>query len=509
MRRLDKQFFRDNFLGLSLTLVGLLSLALSGVFYVNHRQFGRFALASGGGLDGADIDMLERQNKAYERIADAVTPAVVSIQSTQAVKVQQSPFTMDPFFRQFFGDMFPQMGVPRQYREHALGSGVIVSPEGYILTNNHLIKNASSVDVLLSDKRNFKAKVVGADAQTDLAVLKIDARSLPMASLGDSSTLHVGDTVMAFGNPFSLNFTVTRGTVSALGRTEYHIEDLQNFIQTDAAINPGNSGGPLVDVRGQVVGVNTAILSGNSGPGGEGGSIGIGFAIPINMAKHVMQDLIKSGKVSRGYLGVSIGPVSEDYAKEFNAPDTLGAFVQDVTPDGPADKAGVKNGDIIRKLNGQTIKDNTQLQMAVVDMNPGAEVTLDVLRNGKPMTIRVRLGERPENLSATAGTSRGSREGTLKGIEVQNLTPDIRSQLGLPENVEGVVITQIDPSSPAAEARLQEGDVIESVDRQPARNVIEFNRLAAQAKGRTLLRIIHQGQGLFVVITPGDGGDNQ
>jgi len=194
MRRLDKQFFRDNFLGLSLTLVGLLSLALSGVFYVNHRQFGRFALASGGGLDGADIDMLERQNKAYERIADAVTPAVVSIQSTQGVKVQQSPFTMDPFFRQFFGDMFPQMGVPRQYREHALGSGVIVSPEGYILTNNHLIKNASSVDVLLSDKRNFKAKVVGADAQTDLAVLKIDARSLPMASLGDSSTLHVGDT---------------------------------------------------------------------------------------------------------------------------------------------------------------------------------------------------------------------------------------------------------------------------------------------------------------------------
>jgi serine protease Do len=342
-----------------------------------------------------------------------------------------------------------------------------------------------------------------------LAVLKIDARSLPVASLGDSGTLHVGDTVMAFGNPFNLNFTVTRGTVSALGRSQYRIEEFQNFIQTDAAINPGNSGGPLVDVRGQVVGVNTAILSGNSGPGGEGGSIGIGFAIPINMAKHVMQDLINTGKVTRGYLGVAIYPVTEDYAKEFNAPDTSGAFVQDVTAGGPADKAGLKDGDIIRKINGQTVSDSGQLQAIVTGMDPGSEATLDVLRNGNPMTIRVTLGERPATLSATAGTSRGPAEGALKGIEVQNLTANIRDQLGLPESVEGVVIAQIDPNSSAAQAGLQEGDVIESIDRQPVKNVIEFNRLAAKAKGRTLLRVNRQGQGMYVVITPGgdDGGD--
>jgi serine protease Do len=511
MRPIDRRFFRDNFWGLSLTLVGVLCLALSGIFYLNHRQFGRFALASGGGLDGADIEMLERQNKAYERIADAVTPAVVSIQSTSVVKVEQSPFSMDPFFRQFFGDMFPQLNVPRQYREHALGSGVIVSPDGYILTNNHVIKNATSVDVALSDKRNFKAKVVGADPQTDLAVLKIDGRSLPIASLGDSTTLHVGDTVMAFGNPFNLNFTVTRGTVSALGRSQYQIEQIQNFIQTDAAINPGNSGGPLVDVRGQVVGINTAILSGNSGPGGEGGSIGIGFAIPINMAKHVMQDLINSGKVTRGYLGVGLdpNPITDDLAKEFHSPDTAGALVENVSPGAPAEKAGIKVGDIIRKVNGHTVSDSGQLTAMVTEMNPGSEVTLDILRDGKPMSIRLTLAERPANLNAQGSQGPATKEGTLRGIEPQNLTPEIRDQLGLPENLEGVVIAQIDPNSPAAQAGLQEGDVIESIDRQPVRNVIEFNRMAAKAKGRTLLYVNRQGQAEFVVINPADGGGEQ
>src|SRR2546421_279309 len=229
---------------------------------------------------------------------------------------------------------------------------------------------------MLTNKRIYKAKIVGADPDTDIAVLKIGARDLPTVPLGDSSTLHAGDTVMAFGNPFGLNFTVTRGTVSALGRSQFRIEPLQDFIQTDAAINPGNSGGALVDVRGQVVGINTAILSGNSGPGGEGGSIGIGFAIPINMAKHVMQDLINSGKVTRGALGVRIAPVTDDFAKEFHAPDTSGAFVQDVTAGSPADKAGVKYGDIIRKLNGQSIADNAQLRVMVTEMNPGTQVTL-------------------------------------------------------------------------------------------------------------------------------------
>ncbi len=501
MRRMSKQFLRENLLGVSLVLVGLMCLTFTGVAYWGQRTAQAFALPQSHGLQGPDIHSLELQNQAYERIAKEVTPAIVSIQSTQVVKVRQSPFSMDPFFQQFFGNMFPQ--VPREQREHALGSGVIVSPEGYILTNNHVIKNATSIQVMLSDKRNFKAKVVGADAPTDIAVLKIDAKDLPTANLGDSSTLHVGDIVMAFGNPFGLNFTMTRGAVSALGRSGLNIENFENFIQTDAAINPGNSGGALVNVRGQVVGINTAILSGRSGPGGEGGFIGIGFAIPINMARHVMEDLIKTGKVERGFLGATISDLTQDLAQEFKVPDTSGALINDVKAGGPAAKAGLKNGDVVRKFNGQTVSSASQLISMVTNSDPGTVATLQILRNGAPLTIKVTLGERPSNLSERAGVSKSPSEGTLRGITVQTLTPDIRQQLGLSSGTEGVVVSDIDPSSPAASV-LQRGDVIESINRQPVRNVEEFNHLAGLAKGRTLLRINRQGTGLYVVITPGD-----
>jgi len=283
------------------------------------------------------------------------------------------------------------------------------------------------------------------------------------------------------------------------------------LIQTDAAINPGNSGGALVNVRGQVIGINTAIVSGNSGPGGEGSFIGIGFAIPSNTAKHVMEDLIKTGKVSRGYLGVSITSLREDLAKQFKVPDTSGALVNDVTPGGPADKAGIKNGDVIRKLDGRTVRDSGQLTAMVTDMNPGAEVTLDILRDGKPTTIHLTLGERPANLSVTPGVGKAPSEGALRGITVQNLTPDLRDQLGLPPSVRGVVISELDPSSPAAQGGIQPGDVIETINRHPVNSVADFNRLAAEAKGQTLLRINRQGNGIFVVITPGDseGEENQ
>jgi len=503
--RIDKRFLRENLGGLSLTLIGVLTLGLSFMLYQGHHLFPDFALAQGKGLDGADIDALERQNQAYERIAKAVTPAIVAIRSTQVVKVQQSPFMTDPFFRQFFGNMFPQ--VPQEQREHALGSGVIVSPDGYILTNNHVVAKATEISVSLSDKRAFKGKVVGADPQTDVAVVKIDATNLPTASLGDSSALHVGDIVMAFGNPFGLNFTVTRGAVSALGRSEGGIETFQNFIQTDAAINPGNSGGALVNVHGQVVGINTAILSGGSGPEGEGSFMGIGFAIPINMAKHVMEDLVKTGKVSRGYLGIEIRDLDEGLAKQFNVPDTSGALVEDVTAGGPADKAGLKNGDVVRKVDGQTVSDAGQLTASVTNLNPGTVTTLDILRDGHPMTLKVTLGERPSNLSATAGGPSSVQQGALRGMSVQNLTPSIREQLGLPSNVTGVVISQLDPNSPAAQAGLQEGDVVESINRQAVHNVGDFDKLAAQAKGQTLLRINRQGNGVFVVISP-EGGDD-
>ena len=233
---------------------------------------------------------------------------------------------------------------------------------------------------MLTNKRVYKARVVGSDPEMDIAVLKIDAKDLPTVPLGDSSTLHVGDTVMAFGNPFGLNFTVTRGTVSALGRSQFRIEPLQDFIQTDAAINPGNSGGALVDVKGQMVGINTAILSDNAGPGGEGGFMGIGFAIPINMAKRSMESLVKTGKVTRGYLGVSVGPLSPELAKEFKVSDTCGALVQDVTLGGPADKAGLKPGDVIRKYDGRTVCESDELLAMVASTDPGATVSLEILR---------------------------------------------------------------------------------------------------------------------------------
>jgi serine protease Do len=505
----SKRFHRENFLRISLTLIGVLLAAAVAVAYLSHDSYARSALTRGKSLSGPDIDALRALNKGYEQISQAVTPAIVSIQSIQVVKVQMSPFYSNPLFRQFFGNQFQ---IPRKQREHALGSGVLVSPKGYILTNNHVVSHATSIKVMLSDTRTFTAKIVGADPQTDIAVVKIEGKNLPTVPLGDSSTLHVGDIVMAFGNPFGLNFTVTRGAVSALNRSEGGIESIQNFIQTDAPINPGNSGGALVNVDGQVVGINTAILSGGGGPGGEGGFIGIGFAIPINMAKHVMEDLIKTGKVTRGYLGAEIQSLTGSLAHAFDVPDTSGALVQNVTPGGPADKAGLKNGDVIRKYNGQTVTGAGQLVALVTDTNPGTVVTLDILRAGKPLTVKVTLGERPSTMGARAGLSGPIKQGALQGITVQDLTPDLRQQFGLPADTHGVLVNNLDPSSPAAQSGLKRGDVIESIDRQPVRSMADYERLAIRAKGNTLLRINRQGRGMYLVISPsseGGGVNNQ
>src|ERR1700731_2327639 len=274
------------------TIAALVFIIMAASYFSHrtHGDYGDYTLAAGPGLDGPDIELLEQQNKAFERIIQATAPAVVYIGAEQVIKAEESPLFMDPFFRQFFGESGGQ--IPREQRQHALGTGVVFEPNGYIVTNNHVIDHANSVEVMLTDKRVFKAKVVGADPDTDVAVLKIEAKSLATVSFGDSAPLHVGDTVMAFGNPFGLSFTVTRGTVSALGRSQLDIEPLQDFIQTDAAINPGNSGGALVDVHGEMIGINTAILSPGGGEGG--GFIGIGFAIPINMAKRSMEALIRS-----------------------------------------------------------------------------------------------------------------------------------------------------------------------------------------------------------------------
>jgi serine protease Do len=498
-----KRFSSNNSLGIRLTFIGLLCAAAATITYLSPSTYSVFALAQDKALDRADINTLQALNKAYERIAQMVTPAIVSIQSTQVVKVQMAPLSP-----QFFGN---QDQTPREQREHALGSGVLVSADGYILTNNHVIENATSIKVMLSDKRTFTGKVVGADPQTDVAVIKIEGENLPTASLGNSSNLYVGDIVMAFGNPYGLNFTVTRGAVSALNRSEGAIEDIQNFIQTDAPINPGNSGGALVDVRGEVVGINTAILSGQSGPGEGGGSVGIGFAIPINMAKHVMEDLVKSGKVSRGYLGAQIQSLDEGLAHAFAVPDTSGALVENVSPGGPADNAQLKNGDVIRKYNGQAVTDAGQLIALVTDTIPGTVATLDILRDGKSLNVKITLGERPSALGVHASLGKPPAQGTLGGVSVQSLTPELREQLGVPPGTQGVVISNLDPSSPAAQSGIRQGDVIESINRQPVHSVADFERLAAEAKADTLLRINRQGSGAFVVVspTPADSGNDQ
>ena len=482
---------------LRLGLLALVAVTISGSLYLSRHRYGQFVMAARPGLDGPDIDLLERENKGYERIIQATTPSIVYIRTEQVVKAEQSPLFMDPSLRQFFGEQFPQ--IPREQRQHALGTGVVFDPTGYIVTNNHVIDRATSVEVMLNDKRMFKAKVIGTDPDIDIAVLKIDGRSLPAIPLGDSNNLHVGDTVMAFGNPFGLNFTVTRGTVSALGRSQGNIEPVQDFIQTDAAINPGNSGGALVDVRGEMVGINTAILSPGGAGGEAGGFIGIGFAIPINMAKRAMESLVNTGKVTRGYLGATIGPLTPELAQQFKVPDTSGALVEDIAPGGPAERAGLKPGDVIRKFDGRTVSESSDLLAMIASTNPGTPATLQILRNGQPQTVNVTLEQRPSNLSYTGGPHRSPSGGALRGVTVQNLTAMLRKQLGVPAETHGVVVTEVDPGSPAAQY-LARGDVILSINHHDVNSVADFNKLAAEAKGQTLLRIMRDGQAAFVVI---------
>ncbi len=499
MRPELRRFLRENLLGLSLTLIGVLCLALSVILYLNSRN-SRFALAEGGGLGGPEIEALVNQNRAFERIAEAVTPAVVNIRTTQVIKVQQSPFFVDPFFRQFFGDMFGrQFGIPREYREHSLGSGVILSADGYVVTNNHVISNATEIEAMLVDRRVFKARLVGADPRTDVAVLKIEAKELPTAPWGDSTELRVGATVMAFGNPFGLNFTVTRGIVSAVGRSGLGIEKYEDFIQTDAPINPGNSGGALVNVRGQVVGINTAILSTSQGQDGGGGWNGVGFAIPSNLAKHVMESLIKTGKVTRGYLGVGVRALNPALARQFKVPDLAGALIEHIEPGSPAEKGGLKQGDVLRKFNQRILGDASQFQSLVASTPPGTEITFGILRDGRELNVTVKLGELPAGLAGTGVAPSGS---ALSGVTVQDLTPAIRSQLGLRAETPGVVISDLDPDCPATRAGLQSGDVIQSINRQRVETVEDFDRLATGATGETLLRVNRQGSGGYVVVSP-------
>jgi serine protease Do len=438
----------------------------------------------------------------FAPVVKRALPAIVNVSTSKIVRTpaQNNPFLSDPFFRQFFGNATPKnfRNPPSAEREQSLGSGVVVNPAGYILTNNHVLNGASDVMVLLPDKRQMAARVVGTDAKTDLAVLKVDANNLPVIAFGDSSKMEPGNFVLAIGSPFGLNQTVTMGIVSATGRGGLGIEDYEDFIQTDAAINPGNSGGALINEHGDLIGINTAILS-----GGSGGNEGVGFAIPGNMARSVMEEILKNGKVTRGWLGVTTQPVTQEIASAFHLPDNYGALISDVSKDSPAAASGLKTGDIVRDVNGQRIEDSRALQLSIGAMSPGTVAKLSIFRDGATKDIDVKLGEMPAAAPATAPSGRPDTSARLRGLGVATLTPDIAQQLQLPTDTKGVAVTSVDPASAAAAAGIQQGDVIQEVNHQPVTAAGAFERAVQSAGDQpVLLRVDRNGTSTFVVVQP-------
>ena len=408
---------------------------------------------------------------------------MVNISTTQVVKLnrprmrnpfgQQDPF--DEFFNNFFGRM------PREQKRRSLGSGFIVSPDGYILTNNHVVEKADEVMVTLLDKEEFKAKVVGSDPKIDIALIKIDAKKkLTYVALGDSDKLEVGEWVLAIGNPFGLGHTVTAGIVSAKGRI-IGSGPYDDFIQTDASINPGNSGGPLFNLKGEVVGINTAIVQGGQG---------IGFATPIQLAKSVLDQLKEKGKVTRGWLGVYIQPLTADAAENLGVPGRRGALVADVTSGGPAEKAGIRSGDVIVGFNGKEIRDEHELPQAVASTKPGKTVDVRLIRGGKETTIAVKIAEMEGEPAKPAAAQESSKN---LGLTVQDLTPEIAQRLQV-GNTKGVVVTGVEDGSPAEEAGFNEGDVIRQINRRPVSGMADFTKMAAKFKtDKTTLFLVERG----------------
>jgi serine protease Do len=435
---------------------------------------------------------------SYAPLIKEALPEVVNIASSRMVRrsdEESNPMFDDPLFRQFFGDKGPRSREPQQEKEQGLGSGVIVATNGYILTNNHVVDGATDIKVSLRDKREFTAKVVGRDPKTDIAVLKVDADHLAAIPLGDSSKVQVGDLAFAIGDPFGVGQTVTMGIVSATGRANLGIEDYEDFIQTDAAINPGNSGGALIDGKGELIGINTAILS------HSGGNQGVGFAIPVNLAKRVMDQIVDHGHVVRGFLGATIQDVTPTMAKALGVNDAEGVLIGDVTAKGPAAQAGLKPGDVVIKMNGQSVADSAALRLQVSQTDPGTTVPLTVRRGNSTLDLNVKLGELPADHEKTAEDR--SNLQSLQGLQVEPLTPAVRQQLHLGQESHGVVISQVDPNGAAAAAGIREGDVVEEVNHQPITRVSEFEQAMQSASGQAiLLRVMRDGTGFYVAIAP-------
>ncbi len=496
------------------------TVVFSLAFFFDHPQVHASAAAAGP-IDDSQVSALTALDNAVEAVAARVTPAVVNVAVTSRVTPDEqdsedggkgfggiNPQDLPPGFRQFFFGPGGQGMKPQPQIEHGVGSGVIISPDGYIVTNDHVVDGATQVRVTLDDRRVFTAKVVGIDKLNDIAVIKIDAKNLPSIPWGDSSKLHPGQTVLAFGSPFGyFQFSVTRGIISALNRPNPYTDDPRkpgDFIQTDAAINPGNSGGPLVDAHGELIGIDTFIIS------NSGSFAGAGFAIPSEIAEASVNQIIKSGTVHHGYLGITMNDVTPDNAGFFNLPDATGAIVSQVTPDSPAGHAGLKSGDVLRELNGKKIDDGRALQVAVSETAPGTAIELGILREGKPETIRITVGEFQKENAEEAGNSGPDEQRGRLGLTVANLTPDVRQQFNVPERVQGAAIQNVRPGSPADDAGLAPGDVILEVDRHPVEDADNFvNQIHSVPADKDILLLVWSNGGAsYRVVHPDGDGQN-
>ena len=456
-------------------------------------------------LDDNSVGALLALDNAMETLAARVTPAIVNVAVTSKPKAdEQAQAEIPDDMRQFFGPGFNFHQQQQPQIEHGIGSGVIISPDGYIVTNNHVVEGAVDVRVTMSDRRVLPAKVIGTDPLTDLAVIKVEGKDFPNAPWGDATKLHPGQTVLAFGNPFGFRFTVTRGIVSALNRANPSPTDARKpvqFIQTDAAINPGNSGGPLVDVRGEVVGINTFLIS------GSGSFSGMGFAIPTQIVRPTVEALIRDGKVSHGYMGLGITDVTPENAKFFDSNDNRGAIVTQVEANSPAAKAGLRVGDLITKLDGREISDASSLQVAVGQTHPGTTIKLQVLRDGKGMELPVtleKMGARDKGEDESASSETGKPRW---GLGLADITPDVRQQLRGGSDLKGAVIERVLPGSPADNAGLRPGDVILSVNRKEVQSVADVQKnLGSIPKGQdALLLVWSNGGNTFRVLHSSEG----
>lgn len=479
------------FVGVIVLLIGFLLGGVSFYFLgeITGKQKGYTPFVT----PGVPKQIIET-SKAFSDIASSVSPAVVNISTTKVVRREIMPFFEDPFSDLL--NPFRDFRMPKKWKEQSLGSGAIVSPDGYIITNNHVVEQADEIKVTLLDKRSFKAKIIGADSKTDVAVIKVDAKDLPTIQWGDSDKLKVGEFVLAIGNPFGLHHTVTMGIISAVGRANVGIADYEDFIQTDAAINPGNSGGPLVNIKGELIGVNTAIFS------KSGGYQGIGFAVPSNMVRSVMDQLERKGKVTRGWLGVTIQELTPELSQKFGLKITKGALVGDIAKGSPAEKAGIKRGDILLEFNGKKVKDVGNLRNMVAQSKVDSEVSLTVLRGDKEYLFKVVIAELPKDIAemVPGGALEDSAIDGLDGLNVIDLTKEITRQLGLHKDEKGVVVVKVEPGSAAEEAGIRKGDVIQEIDRKKIEGLNNYNKIVSGIKsGDTVLLFINRGGKKFYV----------